>query len=74
MSVLVVGSFITDFVGRCAKAPVAGESVVGKSFNTYPGGKGANQAVACARMGSKTYMAGCVGLSQESLDNLSGSS
>ncbi len=61
MSVLVVGSFITDFVGRCAKAPVAGESVVGKSFNTYPGGKGANQAVACARMGSKTYMAGCVG-------------
>ncbi len=61
MSVLVVGSFITDFVARCKKAPVAGETVVGSSFKTYPGGKGANQAIACSRMGSKTYMGGSVG-------------
>ena len=61
MSVLVVGSFITDFIARCSVAPRAGETTIGKAFNTYPGGKGANQAVACHNMGSTTYMAGSVG-------------
>ena len=61
MSVLVVGSFITDLVARCERAPQAGETVNGLSFNSFLGGKGANQAVACKRMGAQTTMAGCVG-------------
>lgn len=61
MSVLVVGSFIVDCIARCDRAPEAGETVVGNSFNTYLGGKGANQAFACKRMNSPTIMAGAVG-------------
>ena len=61
MSVLVVGSFIVDCVATCKRAPEAGETVVGDSYNTYLGGKGANQAFAAIRMGSKTTMVGCVG-------------
>ena len=61
MSVLVVGSFIVDCVATCKRAPEAGETVVGDSYNTYLGGKGANQAFAAIRMGSKTSMVGCVG-------------
>ena len=61
MSVLVVGSFIVDCVATCERAPEAGETVVGDSYNTYLGGKGANQAFAAIRMGSKTTMVGCVG-------------
>ena len=61
MSVLVVGSFIVDCVATCKRAPEAGETVVGDSYNTYLGGKGANQAFASIRMGSKTTMVGCVG-------------
>lgn len=61
MSVLVVGSFIVDCVARCNRAPEAGETVVGNSFHTYLGGKGANQAFASIRMGSPTNMAGAVG-------------
>lgn len=61
MSVLVVGSFITDFVARTERAPQAGETVAGISFNSFLGGKGANQAVAAKRMGADVTMAGCVG-------------
>lgn len=61
MSVVVVGSFIVDCIARCDRAPEAGESVVGNSFNIYLGGKGANQAFASIRMGSKTIMAGSLG-------------
>lgn len=61
MSVLVVGSFIVDCVATCKRAPEAGETVVGDSYNTYLGGKGANQAFASIRMGSKTTMVGAVG-------------
>lgn len=61
MSVVVVGSFIVDCIARCDRAPKAGETVVGNSFNIYLGGKGANQAFAAIRMGSKTIMAGAVG-------------
>lgn len=61
MSVLVVGSFVTDLVALCERAPEAGETLHGKEFNIYLGGKGANQAVAAKRMGADVTMVGCVG-------------
>ena len=73
MSVLVVGSFIVDCIATCKRAPEAGETVVGDSYNTYLGGKGANQAFASIRMGSKTTMVGCLGndgFSKQFLDTL----
>ena len=59
--ILVVGSFIMDLVAMADRAPAMGESVIGHSFRTAPGGKGANQAVQAARLGARTFMAGCVG-------------
>ena len=52
--VLVAGSANLDFVVRAAHVPAAGETVLGRDFATFPGGKGANQAVACARAGGAT--------------------
>lgn len=49
--ILVAGSANLDFVVRAAHIPTPGETVMGQAFTTYPGGKGANQAVACARTG-----------------------
>ena len=49
--ILVAGSANLDFVVRAEHIPVPGETVLGQGFTTYPGGKGANQAVACARAG-----------------------
>jgi ribokinase len=49
--ILVAGSANLDFVIRAPRIPAPGETVLGHAFNTYPGGKGANQAVACARAG-----------------------
>lgn len=49
--VLVAGSANLDFVVRATHVPAPGETVLGQSFATFPGGKGANQAVACARAG-----------------------
>ena len=48
---LVVGSANLDFVVRAPHVPAPGETVLGREFSTFPGGKGANQAVACARAG-----------------------
>lgn len=50
-TVLVAGSANLDFVVRAAHVPAPGETVLGRDFATFPGGKGANQAVACARAG-----------------------
>lgn len=50
-AVLVIGSANLDFVVRAAHIPAPGETVLGRDFSTHPGGKGANQAVACARAG-----------------------
>jgi ribokinase len=50
-SVLVAGSANLDFVVRAVHVPAPGETVLGHAFDTFPGGKGANQAVACARAG-----------------------
>ncbi|MDD2924973.1 ribokinase [Rhodoferax sp.] len=49
--ILVAGSANLDFVVRAHHIPGPGETVMGQEFKTYPGGKGANQAVACARAG-----------------------
>ncbi len=60
-NILVVGSINMDLVVRVPNAPVPGETVMGGDFETFPGGKGANQAVAAARMGGKVTMVGRVG-------------
>jgi ribokinase len=49
--ILVAGSANLDFVVRAEHIPAPGETVLGRAFQTFPGGKGANQAVACARAG-----------------------
>lgn len=49
--VLVAGSANLDFVVHAAHVPAPGETVLGRDLATFPGGKGANQAVACARAG-----------------------
>ncbi len=61
MSVLVVGSFVTDLVATTKRAPQGGETVIGTSFNTSYGGKGANQAIAVKRFNGKVSMAGALG-------------
>lgn len=61
-----------DLVVSSNKRPAAGETVLGNSFKTVPGGKGANQAVAAARLGAEVTMIGCVGddhLGNSILDN-----
>ncbi len=50
-----------DLVVRIPNIPKPGETLMGGVFHTYPGGKGANQAVAAARLGAQVYMVGCVG-------------
>lgn len=59
--ILVVGSANIDLVTRVPRCPKPGESMFGHAFATITGGKGANQAVAAARLGARTAFAGCVG-------------
>lgn len=59
--VVIVGSLNMDLVTRAPRLPRAGETLTGQSFVTVPGGKGANQAVAAARLGASVAMVGCVG-------------
>jgi ribokinase len=56
--IVVVGSANVDLVVRTARLPRPGETVLGSDFITSPGGKGANQAVACARLGAQTLFVG----------------
>ncbi|URJ48283.1 ribokinase [Paenibacillus polymyxa] len=57
----IIGSSSMDLVVTSSKRPGAGETVMGESFTTVPGGKGANQAVAAARLGADVTMIGRVG-------------
>jgi len=59
--IAVVGSINADLVTRCSRFPIPGETLIGNDFSVFPGGKGANQAVACAKMGADVFMVGCVG-------------
>jgi ribokinase len=57
----VVGSINVDFVARLERLPRPGETVAARQFGRYPGGKGANQAIAAARLGAEVTMVGAVG-------------
>lgn len=59
--IVVVGSINLDLVAATQRIPIAGETVAGLSFRTFPGGKGANQAVAAARLGGAVSMVGRLG-------------
>ena len=59
--IMVVGSLNMDLVVRMPAIPRPGETLLGGRFATFPGGKGANQAVAAARLGGKVTMVGRVG-------------
>jgi ribokinase len=71
--IVVVGSINMDLVARTPSIPLAGQTLIGTDFTTTPGGKGANQAVAAARLGYPVHMIGAVGddvFGQALLDNL----
>ncbi|MBU5210455.1 ribokinase [Heyndrickxia oleronia] len=59
--IVVIGSSSMDLVVTAPKRPIAGETIIGESFKTIPGGKGANQAVASSRLGAEVIMIGCIG-------------
>ncbi|MEI2578629.1 ribokinase [Scytonema sp. PRP1] len=76
MTIIVFGSINIDLVATIPRLPVAGETLLGRDFFKAPGGKGANQAVASARLGIPTYMVGRVGADSfgtELLDSLQAS-
>ena len=57
----VLGSLNMDMVTRVERFPKPGETISGVSFRIFPGGKGANQAVALARLGADVEMIGAIG-------------
>jgi ribokinase len=59
--ITVLGSLNMDLVTVTEKMPLQGETITGQAFSTFPGGKGANQAVAAARLGAEVNMLGKVG-------------
>src|SRR3984885_16116979 len=59
--IVVVGSINLDFVVGADRIPQVGETIIGKTFNTFHGGKGANQALAAAKLGYPVSMVGNVG-------------
>ncbi|MFD2831540.1 ribokinase [Corticicoccus populi] len=61
VSIVVIGSLSTDFIVQASRMPEKGETILGTDFKTAFGGKGANQAVAAARLGSEVSFIGAVG-------------
>ena len=59
--IYVLGSLNMDYVGRFSHVPRAGETILCESFELFCGGKGANQAIAVAKLGGEVAMIGCVG-------------
>jgi ribokinase len=72
LSLTVVGSANLDLVARVERLPRAGETVTDAEFFTAPGGKGANQAVAAARLGARVRFVGAVGRDSFADEALSG--
>lgn len=73
MKLAVVGSINTDMTVTAERIPLKGETLMGSSLSYIPGGKGANQAVAMAKLGAEVEMFGCVGdddNGRRMLDNL----
>ena len=60
-SILVVGSANMDLVVNADRFPLPGETIFGRHFEMFPGGKGANQAVCSAKLGGETYFIGKMG-------------
>jgi ribokinase len=72
-NLLVVGSLNADFVVRVGRFPLPGQTIVGQDFQVFPGGKGANQAYAAAKLGARVSMVGQVGHDSQArwlIDNL----
>ncbi len=61
LSVAVIGSVNIDIVARVSRLPVPGETVTGATLSRFPGGKGANQALAAKRLGADVRLIACVG-------------
>ncbi len=59
--IAVLGSINLDIVASVERLPAAGETVSGAALNRYPGGKGANQALAARRLGASVVLLGCIG-------------
>jgi ribokinase len=59
--IVVIGSINMDLVCRTQSMPLPGQTLIGSDFRTIPGGKGANQAVAAAKLGAHVHMIGRVG-------------
>jgi len=59
--IVVVGSYAVGLVMRTARLPAQGETVLGHDFQSMDGGKGSNQAVACARLGAETVFVAAIG-------------
>jgi len=68
----VVGSINLDLVLRAERLPRPGETVSGARCSRVPGGKGANQAIAAARLGAEVAMVGCVGRDEVAVEALAG--
>ncbi|MFV2000946.1 MAG: ribokinase [Acidimicrobiia bacterium] len=69
-TICVVGSVNLDLVAVCATLPGPGETVVGADFHRYPGGKGANQALAVQRLGSDVTLIAAVGSDPAAAESL----
>ena len=61
-TVVILGVFVADTAYRAARMPKMGETIMGTSFALGPGGKGSNQAVACARFGAQTHIISRLGV------------
>ncbi len=59
--IVVIGSFVVGLTVRVPRKPVVGEGLIGDLFDMGPGGKGANQAIAAARLGAQVELVACVG-------------